>query len=223
MNALDNDDLNHILMTDEANSHFCGNVTSQNCCYWATENPHDIHQKPLHSEKFIVWCGVASFGVIGPYFFEDEAGRAVTVNSARYTRCFAHFWNWSCRDLMLKIRLSCFTQMGQRLTLWGLQCMSSTRCSQLTWAHEEGILNGLQDHSISTPATSYSGDSSSAPCTKRNLGQWWIWNRTSGTKWHKFLPPCCNKWCRTSRNTCRNVLTRDTTSKTLYSGSEYCN
>jgi len=70
---------------DEANFHFCGNVNSQNCRYWATENPRDIHQKPLHSEKVIVWCGVASFAVIGPDFFEDKADRAVTVNSARYT------------------------------------------------------------------------------------------------------------------------------------------
>jgi len=71
-------------MTDEANFHLCGN-NSQNSRYWATENPRDSHQKHLHSEKVIVWCGAASFGVIGPYFFEDEAGRAVTVNSARYT------------------------------------------------------------------------------------------------------------------------------------------
>jgi hypothetical protein len=72
-------------MTDEANFHLCGNVSSQNSRYWTTENPRNIHQKPLHSEKFIVWCGVAPFGLIGPYFFEDEAGRTVTVNSARYT------------------------------------------------------------------------------------------------------------------------------------------
>jgi hypothetical protein len=85
LNALDNDDLKHVLMTDEANFHLCGNVSSQNCRYWATENPRNIHQKTLHSEKVIVWCGVASFGVIGPYFFEDEAVRSVTVNSAPYT------------------------------------------------------------------------------------------------------------------------------------------
>jgi hypothetical protein len=78
-NALDNDDPNHVLMKDEANFHLCGNVNSQNCCYWAPENPRDIHQKPLHSEKVIVCCGVASCEVISPYFFEDEAGRAVTV------------------------------------------------------------------------------------------------------------------------------------------------
>jgi hypothetical protein len=59
--------------------------------FWATENPHNIHQKPLHPEKVIVWCGAASFGVIGPYFFEDEAGRSVTVNSACYTEILFTF------------------------------------------------------------------------------------------------------------------------------------
>jgi hypothetical protein len=43
LNALDNDDLNHILMTDEANFHLCGNVNSQNRHYWATENARNIH------------------------------------------------------------------------------------------------------------------------------------------------------------------------------------
>ena len=79
LNALDN-----VLMMDEANFHLCGNVNSQNCRYWATKNPRNIHQKPLRSEKVIVWCGIASFGMIGPNFFEDEAGRAVIANSACY-------------------------------------------------------------------------------------------------------------------------------------------
>jgi hypothetical protein len=39
----------------------------------------------------------------------------------------------------------------------------------------------------------------------------------------QFLPPCCNEWCRTSRETCGNVLTRVDTLQTLYSGSECCN
>jgi hypothetical protein len=36
LNTLDNDDLNHILMIDEADFHLCGDVNSQNCCSWAT-------------------------------------------------------------------------------------------------------------------------------------------------------------------------------------------
>jgi len=67
-------------------------------------------------------------------------------------------------------------------------------------------------------------DISRARCTKRNQGQRWIWNRTSGKKGRQFLPACCNEWCRNSRNAWGNVLTtRDTASQTLYSGSECCN
>ena len=66
LNAVDYNELDDVLMIDEANFHICGNVDSQNCPYWATENPRDIHQKTLRSEKFIVWCGVAYFGVTGP-------------------------------------------------------------------------------------------------------------------------------------------------------------
>jgi hypothetical protein len=66
LNALDNDDLNLVFMTDEENFHFCRIFSSQNFRYWATENSRDIHHKPLHSEKIIVWCVVASFGMIGP-------------------------------------------------------------------------------------------------------------------------------------------------------------
>jgi len=94
-------------MTDEANFHLCGNVNSQNCHCWATENPCNIHQKRLHSEKVIVLCGVASFGVIDPYFFEDEAGMAVTVNSARYTEMLHAF---------LELELQRFGAENQ--TLW---------------------------------------------------------------------------------------------------------
>jgi len=117
LNEVDNDEVNHVLMTDEANFHLCGNISSQNCCYWATENPRDIHQKPLHSAKVIVGCGVTSSWVIGPCFFADEAGRAVTVNSARYTEMLRRFLELKCRDLVLKPRLSGFSQIGQWLTL----------------------------------------------------------------------------------------------------------
>jgi hypothetical protein len=42
--------------------------------------------------------------------------------------------------------------------------------------------------------TSSSEDIWRARCTKRNQGQRWIWNRTSGKKWQQFLPTCCNEW-----------------------------
>jgi len=97
-------------MPDEANFHLCGSANSQNCRYWATEKLHNIRQKPLHSEKVIVWCGVASFGVIGPYFFEDEAGRAVTVNSARYTEMLRIFLELELQRLGVETQTPWFQQ-----------------------------------------------------------------------------------------------------------------
>ena len=78
--------------------------------------------------------------------------------------------------------------------------------------------------SVPSCNTSSSEDISRARCTKRNQGQGpRIWNRSSGKKWQQFLPACCIEWCRTSRNAWGNVLTNDTTSQTLYSGSKCCN
>lgn len=42
-----------------------------------------MHQFPLHPPEVTVWCAVGSFGIIGPYFFEENRV-TVTVNSVRY-------------------------------------------------------------------------------------------------------------------------------------------
>ncbi|XP_073831484.1 uncharacterized protein [Musca autumnalis] len=51
----------------------------------------DFHHKilfnletPLHPQKLTVWCALWAGGVIGPYFFRNNAGEAVTVNGDRY-------------------------------------------------------------------------------------------------------------------------------------------
>jgi hypothetical protein len=65
-------------MSDEAWLHVSGYVNAQNSHIWDTENPHVLHQRPLHDIKVDVWCAVSARRVIGPIFFED------TVNSDRY-------------------------------------------------------------------------------------------------------------------------------------------
>ena len=40
--------------------------------------------KNHYSSEVTVWCAVAVFSVIGPYFFEDERGNAYTVTPERY-------------------------------------------------------------------------------------------------------------------------------------------
>jgi hypothetical protein len=78
------DIVNASLMSDEAHFHLSGYVNKQNCRYWAPNNPRELHQRPLYSAKVTVWCAVSSGGIVGPYFFVNEEGRAVTVNSERY-------------------------------------------------------------------------------------------------------------------------------------------
>lgn len=62
-------DLHGLIMSDEAHFELSGCVNKQNFRYWSSENPRQLHQRPLHSRKVTVWCGVARFGIIGPYFF----------------------------------------------------------------------------------------------------------------------------------------------------------
>ena len=38
-----------------------------------------------------VWCEILANGIIGPYFFENEAENAVTVNSVRYVAMIQNF------------------------------------------------------------------------------------------------------------------------------------
>lgn len=78
--------MGRLIMSEKAHFHLCGNVnTPQSCCYWAIENPKENFQKPMQSEKVTVWCSVAYFGLIGPYFFENENGETVTVTNESYT------------------------------------------------------------------------------------------------------------------------------------------
>lgn len=78
------------MMSDEAHFHLDGYVNKQNFRYWSITNPEELHERPLHSPKVTVWCGVTKSCVIGPYFFE-EGGRTVTVNSQRYLLMLENF------------------------------------------------------------------------------------------------------------------------------------
>jgi hypothetical protein len=78
--------------TDEAHFNLSGFVNKQNFRYWSNVTPHQLHQKPLHSSRVTVWCAILSFGIIGPYFFEDGNEIAITVISARYVHTIETFF-----------------------------------------------------------------------------------------------------------------------------------
>ena len=77
---LQNIPANAVLLTsEEAHFHLSGCVNEQNLCYWAENNPKELHDRPLHSEHVTVWCAVVNFGVWSPQFFDDEEGQTVSV------------------------------------------------------------------------------------------------------------------------------------------------
>jgi len=90
--AVDGDFSNKIFFSDEAHFSLGGYVNKQNCRIWGSENPQVIEERPLHPEKVTVWCAFWSEGVIGPYFFENDDGTTVTVNSERYGHMITDFF-----------------------------------------------------------------------------------------------------------------------------------
>ena len=73
------------MMSDEVHFHLNGTVYKQNFRYWASENSHELHQRPLYSPKVTVWCGLGKCGIFGPFFFE-EGEETAAVTSDRYIR-----------------------------------------------------------------------------------------------------------------------------------------
>lgn len=87
MAQVDSEFWNQILFTDEAHFHLSGGVNKQNCRFWGTDNPHIIHEKPLHDQKVTVWAGVSAKTIIGPFFFREGE----TVDGDRYRWILAHY------------------------------------------------------------------------------------------------------------------------------------
>ena len=88
------------ICSDEAHFHLSGMVNKQNFQYWSQNNPRELHQRPLHSPKVTVWCAMGSFGVWGPYFFEEE-GATVTVTSDRYCEMLERFFRQKLLSCLL--------------------------------------------------------------------------------------------------------------------------
>ena len=59
-------------------------------------NPHAYIVKPTHPKRVTVWCGYWSRDLIGPFFFDNEQGDAVTINGERYRVMLNEFFhkNW---------------------------------------------------------------------------------------------------------------------------------
>jgi transposase len=80
-----NDFVNKIIWSDESEFKLNGVVNRHNCCYWSYSNPHEEISVINSKKGVMVWCGVTSDGLIGPYFFEGS------VNSMTYLQMLNEF------------------------------------------------------------------------------------------------------------------------------------
>jgi hypothetical protein len=103
------DVIRQVIMSDEAHSELPGCVNEQNR---SGANLNELHVKPLHSQRGTVWSEILAFGIIGPYFFEDEPGNAVTVTSDRYVHMVNEFLLQELRRLDMDIATFWFQQDG---------------------------------------------------------------------------------------------------------------
>ncbi|EFN79524.1 hypothetical protein EAI_06736, partial [Harpegnathos saltator] len=88
-----------IIFSDEAHFHLDGLVNRQNCRIWGSENPRVIVEKQMHPQRVTVWCGFWAGGIIGPFFFKNAAGQAITVNGARYRDMIIQFFVPKLQDM----------------------------------------------------------------------------------------------------------------------------
>ena len=63
--------VDHIFWSDAARFDRKRVVNRRNCTYWSSENPHIKFEVPYTQEGLMVWCGLTSGGLIGPYFFNE--------------------------------------------------------------------------------------------------------------------------------------------------------
>ena len=50
-----------------------------------------MHERELHSVECTEWCAITANEIIGPYFFENDDGNAVTVTEERYRAMLRNF------------------------------------------------------------------------------------------------------------------------------------
>jgi hypothetical protein len=64
--------VDQIIWSDESLFRMDGTVNRHNDVVWASSNPHRQIQVPNSQQSVMVWCGISSAGIIGPFFFDEH-------------------------------------------------------------------------------------------------------------------------------------------------------
>ncbi|XP_043676454.1 uncharacterized protein LOC122633042 [Vespula pensylvanica] len=95
----EDDFLDRLIMSDQADFHLDGIINKENCIFWGAVNPTAIRDYQLHPIKCTVWCGLTSDCVIGPFFFKnDDGNNAAIVTVERYKNMIENFLRPAVED-----------------------------------------------------------------------------------------------------------------------------
>jgi hypothetical protein len=72
--------LDRIIWSDEAIFKLNGHINKHNCIYWADTNPHVTITQEMNLPGVMVWCGMWSNGIIGPFFFDTNVNAHSYLN-----------------------------------------------------------------------------------------------------------------------------------------------
>jgi len=86
------DFLENVWFSNEAHFLLSGHVNSKNNIFWGNTLPDHCFQRPLHSVKCTAWVAISKHGIIGPFWFEDDNERSVTINTEQYVQVLGKFW-----------------------------------------------------------------------------------------------------------------------------------
>lgn len=75
----------------------------------------ELHKRTLQNQKVTVWCTVEK-AVLGPYFFENYDGNAVSLNSQSYVEMINNLDKLNYEENVFISNKYCFSRMGRRPT-----------------------------------------------------------------------------------------------------------
>jgi len=182
--------VNNLLTSDEAHFHLSGFVNKQNFHCWSATNPIELHERPLHSSKVTVWWAISSFGIISPYFFEDEREKAVTVTGPCYVHMLENFLGPELACHRVTKEMFFQQDWATRHTaqdpwqLWGI-------CFLTMLSPDMGTSHGQPGHPILQHVISFSGGIWNLMFSKlQHPPQFRSWNTAFSKKSNKFLWRC---------------------------------
>lgn len=96
---------NRMLMTDECIFTLDNTRSPSHARYWSPTKPAAVQQRPMQPARQLVWCGLTSQHVIGPYYFEGS------VSAEAYQKMLKDFLLPELRRLRM-MRTVIFQQDG---------------------------------------------------------------------------------------------------------------